>query len=49
MRENIFANKNIDFHNYVINIHSFGLKPIYDLQSHFFFFVLVKEFFLYDL
>jgi len=31
MWENIYANKNIDFYNYVINIHSFGHKPTYEL------------------
>ncbi len=32
--ENIYANKNIDFYSYVINIHSFGLKPVCDLEDH---------------
>jgi hypothetical protein len=27
--------KNIDFHTYVINIHSFGPKHVYDLQVHY--------------
>ncbi len=30
MLEYIYAKKNIDFHSYVINIHSFGPKPTYD-------------------
>jgi hypothetical protein len=34
MWENIYANKNIDFHIYVINIHSFDPKPACDLQMH---------------
>ncbi len=32
--ENIHATKNIDFHNYIINIHSFDPKPIRDWQFH---------------
>jgi hypothetical protein len=32
--ENIYATKNIDFHSYVINIHSFGPKPICVRQAH---------------
>jgi hypothetical protein len=31
--KNIYANKNINFHNYVIYIHSFDPKPTYDLQT----------------
>jgi hypothetical protein len=34
MWENIYATKNIDFHNYIINIHSFDPKPICDLNFH---------------
>ncbi len=30
----IYANKNIDFHNYVINIHNFNPTPTYGLQYH---------------
>jgi hypothetical protein len=33
MWENICANKNINFHNYVIYIHNFGPKHVYDLQT----------------
>jgi hypothetical protein len=33
MLENIHATKNIDFHNYVINIHSFRHKPACDIQA----------------
>jgi hypothetical protein len=33
MLENIHATKNIDFHNYVINIHSFHHKPACDIQA----------------
>jgi hypothetical protein len=29
----MYANKNIDFHSYVINIHSFGFKLTCDLQA----------------
>jgi hypothetical protein len=29
----MYANKNIDFHSYVINIHSFGHKLVCDLQG----------------
>jgi len=35
MWKNIYANKNIHFHNYVINIQNFGPKHTYDLHSHF--------------
>jgi hypothetical protein len=30
MWENIYANNNIDVHNYVINIHKFSLKLVCD-------------------
>jgi hypothetical protein len=33
MWEYIYVNKNIYFHSYVINTHSFGSKPACDLQS----------------
>jgi hypothetical protein len=53
MWENIYANKNIDFHSYVINIHSFDPKLTYDLQSHFMhievFFLLLICNLLFDL
>ncbi len=29
----MYANKNIDFHSYVISRHSFGSKPTCDLQA----------------
>jgi len=29
-----YANKNTNFHNYVINIHSFNPKAAYDLHDH---------------
>jgi hypothetical protein len=31
--KNIHANKNIDFHSYVINIHSFSPKLAFDLHT----------------
>ncbi len=43
--ENICVNKNIDFHSYVINIHSFKPKPTYDLETLFSFFIFFSPFF----
>jgi len=37
MWKNICENENIDFYNYVINIHNFDLKPICDLHPHSFY------------
>jgi hypothetical protein len=34
MWKNIYANKNIDLHSYVISIHNFSPKPACDLHSH---------------
>jgi len=33
-KEKNCAHKNINFHSYIINRHSFGPKPTCDLQTH---------------